>query len=132
MLSDCCESWKGQSTLAGHETNPLLAVLKSFSHSLCEVLVPPNDSSSFGINSAALDSKIVKSMNSPQKFLYAIWWGIKNLCSFGQNLKTSNSAWEMCFGVSICVTGLMSICVTGLMVCACLNGNIHDTYDLCV
>jgi len=44
---------------------------------------PPFD---FGIFLDALNSRVVESMNFPQKFFYCFWWGLRNLryvhCSY--------------------------------------------------
>ncbi|KAK7285792.1 hypothetical protein RJT34_20573 [Clitoria ternatea] len=62
----------------------------------------------FGIYFDALDSGVVESTTEfSQKFFYCFWWGLRNLSSFGQNLKTSIYVWEICFAIFIGVFGLV-------------------------
>ncbi|GER34324.1 cyclic nucleotide gated channel 1 [Striga asiatica] len=61
----------------------------------------------FGIFLEALQSGIVESEDFPQKFFYCFWWGLQNLSSLGQNLKTSTYVWEICFAVFISIAGLV-------------------------
>ncbi|WCJ22402.1 cyclic nucleotide gated channel 1 [Euphorbia peplus] len=61
----------------------------------------------FGIFIDALDSGIVHSWDFPKKFFYCFWWGLRNLSSLGQNLKTSTAVWEIVFAVAIAISGLV-------------------------
>ncbi|KAL3521623.1 hypothetical protein ACH5RR_019772 [Cinchona calisaya] len=61
----------------------------------------------FGIFFEALNSGIVESTDFPKKFFYCFWWGLQNLSSLGQNLKTSTYVWEICFAVFISISGLV-------------------------
>ncbi|KAG8381161.1 hypothetical protein BUALT_Bualt06G0093600 [Buddleja alternifolia] len=61
----------------------------------------------FGIFLDALQSGVVESKDFPAKFFYCFWWGLQNLSSLGQNLKTSTFVWEICFAVSISISGLV-------------------------
>lgn len=61
----------------------------------------------FGIFLDAFESHIVETKQFPQKFLYCFWWGLRNLSSLGQNLKTSTYGWEILFAVFISVIGLV-------------------------
>ncbi|KAL6533292.1 Cyclic nucleotide-gated ion channel 1 [Orobanche minor] len=61
----------------------------------------------FGIFLEALQSGIVETKDFPQKFFYCFWWGLQNLSSLGQNLKTSTYVWEICFAVFISISGLV-------------------------
>lgn len=61
----------------------------------------------FGIFLPALQSGVVNSTDFPQKFFYCFWWGLQNLSSLGQNLKTSTFVWEICFAVFISIAGLV-------------------------
>ncbi|KAI3458025.1 hypothetical protein Pfo_014688 [Paulownia fortunei] len=61
----------------------------------------------FGIFLEALQSGVVESKDFPQKFFYCFWWGLQNLSSLGQNLKTSTFVWEICFAVFISISGLV-------------------------
>ncbi|CAL2268035.1 unnamed protein product [Prunus armeniaca] len=61
----------------------------------------------FGIYLDALQSGMLGSTNFPQKVLQCFSWGIRNLSSFGSNLKTSMNAWETLFVVFISISGLL-------------------------
>ncbi|CAM8962419.1 hypothetical protein QQ045_003052 [Rhodiola kirilowii] len=61
----------------------------------------------FGIFFDGLQSGIVGSTDFPQKFFFCFWWGLQNLSSLGQNLKTSTNVWEVCFAVFISISGLI-------------------------
>ncbi|KAL3837745.1 hypothetical protein ACJIZ3_022336 [Penstemon smallii] len=61
----------------------------------------------FGMFLDALQSGVVESKDFPQKFFYCFWWGLQNLSSLGQNLKTSTFVWEICFAVFISISGLV-------------------------
>ncbi|KAJ6686452.1 CYCLIC NUCLEOTIDE-GATED ION CHANNEL 15-RELATED-RELATED [Salix purpurea] len=61
----------------------------------------------FGIFIDALDSGVVESTYFPRKFFYCFWWGLRNLSSLGQNLKTSAFIGENLFAVFISIAGLV-------------------------
>ncbi|KAK3156502.1 hypothetical protein QOZ80_2AG0108100 [Eleusine coracana subsp. coracana] len=42
-----------------------------------------------------------------EKLFYCFWWGLQNLCSCGQNLKTSPHIWENLFAVFVSTSGLV-------------------------
>ncbi|XP_050387537.1 cyclic nucleotide-gated ion channel 1-like [Argentina anserina] len=60
----------------------------------------------FGIYKDALESEVVSSDFS-QRIFYCFWWGLQNLSSLGQSLKTSTYLWEVCFAVSVSICGLV-------------------------
>ncbi|KAG0463305.1 hypothetical protein HPP92_019374 [Vanilla planifolia] len=41
------------------------------------------------------------------KYLYCLWWGLRNLSSYGQNLATSTFVGETSFAILISITGLV-------------------------
>lgn len=61
----------------------------------------------FGIFIDALDSGVVESTYFPRKFFYCFWWGLRNLSSLGQNLKTSTFIGEILFAIFISIAGLV-------------------------
>ncbi|KAL2954746.1 hypothetical protein AAZX31_19G240600 [Glycine max] len=62
----------------------------------------------FGIFFDALDSGVVESTTDlHQKFFYCFWWGLRNLSSLGQNLKTSINVIEIAFAIFIAIAGLV-------------------------
>ncbi|TKY73480.1 cyclic nucleotide-gated ion channel 16 [Spatholobus suberectus] len=42
-----------------------------------------------------------------QKYFYCLWWGLRNLSSYGQNLHTSTYIGETLFSSFICIAGLI-------------------------
>ncbi|KAL8537903.1 hypothetical protein ACS0TY_000013 [Phlomoides rotata] len=73
----------------------------------CPIMTPNSTLFDFGIFLDALQSGVVESRDFPQKFFYCFWWGLQNLSSLGQNLKTSTFVWEICFAVFISISGLV-------------------------
>ncbi|CAN6710807.1 unnamed protein product [Malus baccata var. baccata] len=61
----------------------------------------------FGIYYDALASGVVETRDFPKKLSFCFWWGLRNLSSLGQNLKTSTFVWEMVFAVTISILGLV-------------------------
>lgn len=61
----------------------------------------------FGIFLDAHQSHVVEHTQFLRKFCYCFWWGLRNLSSLGQNLKTSNFVWEILFAVFISIIGLV-------------------------
>ncbi|CAK7348728.1 unnamed protein product [Dovyalis caffra] len=61
----------------------------------------------FGIFIDALDSGVVESTYFGRKFFYCFWWGLRNLSSLGQNLKTSTFTGEILFAIFISIAGLV-------------------------
>ncbi|RYR41649.1 hypothetical protein Ahy_A08g038053 isoform B [Arachis hypogaea] len=73
----------------------------------CPIQEPNTTLFDFGIFLDALQSGVVASEDFPQKFFYCFWWGLQNLSSLGQNLKTSTYVWEICFAIFISIAGLV-------------------------
>ncbi|KAL2556192.1 Cyclic nucleotide-gated ion channel 1 [Forsythia ovata] len=82
-------------------------VYKKFLNESCPIENANKTLFDFGIFLDALQSGVVESTDFPQKFLYCFWWGLQNLSSLGQNLKTSTFVWEICFAVFISISGLV-------------------------
>lgn len=61
----------------------------------------------YGIFNDAFNSGVVSSTDFIWKFSYCSWWGLQNLSSLGQGLKTSKHIWEIYFAVSITIAGLV-------------------------
>ncbi|KAF7131761.1 hypothetical protein RHSIM_Rhsim09G0204600 [Rhododendron simsii] len=80
---------------------------KSFLNESCPIEPPNATVFDFGIFLSALRSGVVGSRNFPEKFFYCFWWGLQNLSSLGQNLKTSTFVWEISFAVFISISGLV-------------------------
>ncbi|BBH08280.1 cyclic nucleotide gated channel 1 [Prunus dulcis] len=75
----------------------------------CAVQPSENATSSpfdFGIYLYAFQSNMTSSRDLPVKMLQCIWWGLRNLSSFGSNLNTSFFEDEIIFSIVISISGL--------------------------
>ncbi|XP_057531322.1 cyclic nucleotide-gated ion channel 1-like [Amaranthus tricolor] len=83
----------------------------AFNSSYCKLVDPDEITDfsvfNFGLFYDALQSEVVQSTHFWKKLFYCFWWGLRNLSSLGQNLKTSTFIWENLFAVFICVAGLV-------------------------
>ncbi|KAL6322176.1 hypothetical protein AAG906_005119 [Vitis piasezkii] len=75
-------------------------------------LIDPDDivnstTFNFGMFFDALQSHVVERKDFQNKFFYCFWWGLRNLSSLGQNLKTSTFIEEIFFAVFISIFGLV-------------------------
>ncbi|GAB4854784.1 Cyclic nucleotide-gated ion channel 18 [Ancistrocladus abbreviatus] len=64
----------------------------------------------FGMFEEAFTSE-VGSSNFRRKYLYCLWFGLKHLSSYGQNLKTTTFIGETLFTICICIAGLFIFCL---------------------
>lgn len=60
----------------------------------------------YGIFENAVKKNVVSS-NFLEKYFYCLWWGLQNLSSYGQNLKTSTYIEETAFAILIAIVGLV-------------------------
>ncbi|KAJ9562561.1 hypothetical protein OSB04_007721 [Centaurea solstitialis] len=60
----------------------------------------------FGMFADAFTSEVASSRFF-EKYLYCLWWGLRNLSSYGQNLETSIYIGETLFCSTICIGGLI-------------------------
>ncbi|KAL6629582.1 hypothetical protein ACP70R_029347 [Stipagrostis hirtigluma subsp. patula] len=60
----------------------------------------------FGIYQPALQN-VSQSTSFFEKLFYCFWWGLQNLCSLGQNLKTSTDTSENLFAIFVSASGLV-------------------------
>ncbi|EYU44727.1 hypothetical protein ABFS82_08G013800 [Erythranthe guttata] len=67
-----------------------------------------NDDSDFkfGMFADAFTSEVA-SASFLEKYLYCLWWGLRNLSSYGQNLETSTYIGETSFCIVLCIFGLI-------------------------
>ncbi|KAK4745480.1 hypothetical protein SAY87_011792 [Trapa incisa] len=79
----------------------------AFLNSSCPIKTPNTTLFNFGIFLDALQHGVVESTDFPEKLFYCFWWGLQNLSSLGQNLKTTTYVWEICFAVFISISGLV-------------------------
>ncbi|CAL8171965.1 unnamed protein product [Prunus armeniaca] len=78
-------------------------------HESCAVQLSANVTSlpfDYGIYLNALQSDMTRSRDLPVKMLQCIWWGLRNLSSFGSNLQTSFFKDEIIFSIVISISGL--------------------------
>ncbi|XP_047956260.1 cyclic nucleotide-gated ion channel 1-like [Salvia hispanica] len=61
----------------------------------------------FGIALDALQAGVAEHDYFWRKFFFCFWWGLRNLSSLGQNLKTSTFVGEIMFAIAISVIGLI-------------------------
>lgn len=88
------------------EKNTLSNRSKEYINNYCNTS-DTNDNFNFGIYGVALDYGIISSRKFLQKYFYCLWWGLQNLSSLGQNLKTSTYVWEIGFAMFIAIIGLV-------------------------
>ncbi|XP_050260529.1 cyclic nucleotide-gated ion channel 1-like isoform X2 [Quercus robur] len=79
----------------------------SFISDICPINPPNSTTFDFGIFGESLQSGDLESQDFPQKLFFSFWWGMRNLCSFGSNLQTSDYIWENCFSLCISIFGLL-------------------------
>ncbi|KAJ3671678.1 hypothetical protein LUZ60_007757 [Juncus effusus] len=60
----------------------------------------------FGMFADVLTKEVI-GVNFMEKYLYCLWWGLRNLSSYGQNLETSTWMGETAFAIAICIIGLV-------------------------
>ncbi|KAL5582527.1 hypothetical protein UlMin_014969 [Ulmus minor] len=60
----------------------------------------------FGMFADAFTNDVV-STSFVQKYLYCLWWGLRNLSSYGQTLETTRFLGETLFCILICIIGLI-------------------------
>ncbi|KAF8413316.1 hypothetical protein HHK36_001294 [Tetracentron sinense] len=81
--------------------------LNAFLNESCPTVTPNITLFDFGIFLEALNSGVVETSDFPKKLFYCFWWGLRNLSSLGQDLKTSTYVFEICFAVFISISGLV-------------------------
>ncbi|OVA03737.1 Cyclic nucleotide-binding domain [Macleaya cordata] len=60
----------------------------------------------YGMFEDAFTNEVVSS-KFIEKYFYCLWWGLKNLSSYGQNLSTTTYIGETSFCILICIVGLV-------------------------
>ncbi|KAF0889220.1 hypothetical protein E2562_022472 [Oryza meyeriana var. granulata] len=66
----------------------------------------PQATYGYGLFADALNLDVV-GVNFWDKYLYCLWWGFRNLSSYGQNLENSTYRGETIFCILICIMGLV-------------------------
>ncbi|CAL4888769.1 unnamed protein product [Urochloa decumbens] len=78
----------------------------AFLQKACSINSKANPDPTFGIFLPALQN-LSKSKSFFEKLFYCFWWGLQNLSSLGQNMKTSTSTSENLFAVFVSTSGLV-------------------------
>ncbi|KAI5070246.1 hypothetical protein GOP47_0014589 [Adiantum capillus-veneris] len=60
----------------------------------------------FGIYKGALDNGIISTSKFVDKYVYCLWFGLRNLSTLGQGLETSSYDGELIFSIIIVIIGL--------------------------
>ncbi|XP_024313584.1 putative cyclic nucleotide-gated ion channel 9 [Brachypodium distachyon] len=71
----------------------------------------------YGIYSSAVQSNVIGSLDVTSKILFCLWWGLANLSTLGQGLKTTIYTGEALFSITLATFGLILM--------AMLIGNIQ-------
>ncbi|XP_062000051.1 cyclic nucleotide-gated ion channel 1-like [Rosa rugosa] len=79
----------------------------TFLNDSCSSKTPNSTFFDFGIYLGALESGVIESTDFMTKISYCFWWGLQNLSSLGQSLKTSTYVWEVYFSVFVSLSGLI-------------------------
>ncbi|CAN4082472.1 unnamed protein product [Withania somnifera] len=72
----------------------------------CDAINDEDSGFKFGIFAAAFTNEVASS-TFIQKYFYSLWWGLRNLSSYGQNLNTSTYIGETLFSIFLCIIGLI-------------------------
>ncbi|KAJ8566999.1 hypothetical protein K7X08_019207 [Anisodus acutangulus] len=72
----------------------------------CDAINDEDSGFKFGIFADAFTNEVASS-TFMEKYLYRLWWGLRNLSSYGQNLNTSTYIGETLFCISISIIGLV-------------------------
>ncbi|KHN19319.1 Putative cyclic nucleotide-gated ion channel 16 [Glycine soja] len=99
----CNPSFLDCGTLADHERQAWFKRTRVLT--ACDALNDKNEFQ-FGMFADAFTDH-VSSSRFFQKYFYCLWWGLKNLSSYGQNLQTSTYSGETLFSSFICIAGLI-------------------------
>ncbi|KAI7986810.1 putative cyclic nucleotide-gated ion channel 16 [Camellia lanceoleosa] len=73
---------------------------------LTECDIRDSQNFNFGMFADAFTENVAAS-NFLEKYFYCLWWGMKNLSSYGQSLNTSLYFGETLFSILICLAGLV-------------------------
>ncbi|KAL2345899.1 hypothetical protein Fmac_007184 [Flemingia macrophylla] len=99
---------KYMSCSLGSERDAVLPLLNRTCSFVDPDKITDRDTFNYGIFFDALNSGVVESTTDfPQKFFYCFWWGLRNLSSLGQDLKTSTYVSEIAFAIFIAIFGLV-------------------------
>ncbi|XP_058220899.1 cyclic nucleotide-gated ion channel 1-like isoform X2 [Rhododendron vialii] len=80
---------------------------KVFLNESCPIQTPNAALFDFGIYLDAFQSGVLGSLNFREKFFYCFWWGLQNLSSLGQNLKTTTYSDEILLAMFVFMYGLI-------------------------
>ncbi|KAK7277165.1 hypothetical protein RIF29_18316 [Crotalaria pallida] len=74
--------------------------------SRCDAKSKINVKYKFGMFADAFINDVVTS-NFKERYFYCLWWGLRNLSSYGQNLDTTTYLPETLFCIFLCIAGLI-------------------------
>ncbi|XP_061350408.1 cyclic nucleotide-gated ion channel 18, partial [Gastrolobium bilobum] len=74
--------------------------------SKCDAKSKINIKYKFGMFADAFLNDVVTS-NFKERYFYCLWWGLRNLSSYGQNLDTTTYLLETLFCIVLCIAGLI-------------------------
>ncbi|CAM0875726.1 unnamed protein product [Alopecurus aequalis] len=127
-VSDCwrasCDEFPGCNTMymycgsteeSSDEYKEWTTVIRQVIYETCE----PDGQIPFdyGIYSSAVTSEVIRSKDMITKLLFCLWWGLANLSTLGQGLKTTIYTGESLFAITLATFGLILM--------AMLIGNIQ-------
>ncbi|CAI9099356.1 OLC1v1036163C2 [Oldenlandia corymbosa var. corymbosa] len=94
-----CDSIYLDCVLRGHGKDVWRKSTKAF-----EICTPKNFE--FGLFADAFTDQVT-SANVIDRYFYCLWWGLRNISSYGQNLESSTQVVETLFSSVICLMGLV-------------------------
>lgn len=74
--------------------------------SKCDAKTKINVKYKFGMFADAFVNDVVTS-SFTERYFYSLWWGLRNLSSYGQNLDTTTYLLETLFCIVLCIAGLV-------------------------
>ncbi|CAO2166687.1 unnamed protein product [Urochloa humidicola] len=128
-VSDCwrdaCDEFPGCNVIymyCGNDRQPGFLEWRTITRQVINETCEPKDGDgsgpfNYGIYSAAVTSDVLKTKDTASKLLFCLWWGLANLSTLGQGLKTSIYTGEALFSIALAIFGLILM--------AMLIGNIQ-------
>ena len=78
--------------------------------SKCDAKSKINIKYKFGMFAEAFINDVV-STSFKERYFYCLWWGLRNLSSYGQNLDTTTYLLETLFCIVLCIAGLVLVSI---------------------
>ncbi|CAL5083806.1 unnamed protein product [Urochloa decumbens] len=123
--TDACNEFPGCNRIymyCGNDRQPGFLEWRTITRQVINETCEPNGGDgdgpfNYGIYSAAVTSDVLKTKDTASKLLFCLWWGLANLSTLGQGLKTSIYVGEALFSIALAIFGLILM--------AMLIGNIQ-------